>query len=154
VSAAKTVRFDELDPETQDDVIHSIARITKEDQDDVRTGLENGPASLPLVTVDPSWAWGSLPPKDRAVSPVVVKKYKEAWLRGDEFPPIVIASDDRIPLHEGLHRAASAIRAGIRKIPAIDLAGVEVAETPEGLETYRFRPTSKRRRRRGAGRST
>jgi hypothetical protein len=147
VSVAKTVRFDELGPEAQDDVVHSIAEVTGEDLDDIRIGLENGPAVLPLILVSPR---SILAPR-RSVSAAVVRDYAKAWERGVEFPPIVMDSsaDPSDALIEGGHRLISAIKAKVRKIKAIDLAGVYVKKTPDGLETYGFR-----KEKRGAGRSS
>ncbi len=134
------IRYDQLDDETRFDVRASIQRLTGEDLDDIEVGLQNGPAVLPLVLVDPRVVWKKLPPRRRAASPTAVRVYKEVWLQAEEFPPIVIVSDAKPPHHlqEGFHRTASAIEAKIPLVKAIDLAGIRVVKMENGLETYNF----------------
>jgi hypothetical protein len=127
------VSYDELDSETKDDVVHSIMAIT--DEEDVRIGLENGPSVLPLVAVDPTLIYSHR----QGFSEDIAEDYANFWRRGAAFPPVVIDSSRVPPLIEGRHRIAAAVKAGIRKIVAIDLAGVHVKKTPDGFETYGFR---------------
>lgn len=134
------ISYEDLSPESRDDVISSIAYITGESEDEVKVGLENGPALLPLVFVSPKLIYFE---EGRGRSKRTVEQYAAGWSRGDEFPPVTIDSSKSLPyaLIEGGHRVASAILAGVAKILAIALAGVRVVKTPEGLETYGFKGT-------------
>ena len=61
-----------------------------------------------------------------AVHTAMVEKYRKAYLRGDEFPPIVINSNLKDMLVEGLHRACAASQADIAEISALDVASVNL----------------------------
>lgn len=54
----------------------------------------------------------------------IVEKYRKAYLRGADFPPIVINSSLRNMLCEGAHRACAAERAGVKEIGALDVASI------------------------------
>lgn len=131
------VVFTDLEPEIQDDVVASLATdVFDEPEDDVRAGLENGPAALPLILVDPNDIYDG----SRNVSESVVEAYAQSFREGDEFPPVVIDSSrpGAIALLEGGHRTAAAVDARVPRIVALDLAGARIVKTPEGLETFSF----------------
>lgn len=136
VAPAGSVSWLALDEQTRDDVVFSVVDITGEDWEDVKAGLLNGPAKLPLVMVKPasifrkSWSVG--------LTDDVVKAYADYWRDKNEFPPVVIDSSRRPPLLEGRHRTTSAVKARVKEIVAIDLAGIHVMKTRDGLETYGF----------------
>lgn len=55
-----------------------------------------------------------------------VEKYRKAYLRGDEFPPIVVNSRLKDILVEGAHRACAADQADVVEISALDVASVKL----------------------------
>jgi hypothetical protein len=131
------VAFTELPGDIQSDVRASVAHLTGEDEEDVKIGLENGPAMLPLVEVDPE----SIFDPNRAVSELAVESYVAALVAGVGMPPVVVDSskDPAAALMEGGHRTAAAVEARLKKIVAVDVAQPRVIKTEEGLETYSFR---------------
>ena len=143
VKAWGNVSYEDLSPESKVDVVMSISYITREPEEDVRVGLENGPTLLPLVFVSPKLIYDP----ERGHSQDMVEEYRTTWARRGEFPPVTIDSSQS-PLNsllEGGHRVASAVAEGVTKILAIDLAGVHVVKTKDGLETYDFKGTRRKR---------
>lgn len=61
-----------------------------------------------------------------AVHAAMIERYRKAYLRGDEFPPIVVNSGLKDMLVEGLHRACAADKADISEISALDVANVDL----------------------------
>ena len=61
-----------------------------------------------------------------AVHTAMTERYRKAYLRGDEFPPIVVNSNLKDMLVEGLHRACAADRADVVEISALDVASVDL----------------------------
>lgn len=130
-----SVPYDELPGDIQHDVVAAVAVLTKEDEDEVRIGLENGPSMLPLVGVSPNAIFDA----NRSVSEPVVEAYAQALREGTKMPPVLIDSS-RAPilaLIEGGHRVAAAVHAGVPEISAIDLAAPRIVKR-EGLESYEF----------------
>lgn len=61
-----------------------------------------------------------------AVHTAMIERYRKAYLRGDEFPPIVVNSSLKDMLVEGLHRACAADRADVVEISALDVASIDL----------------------------
>ena len=130
------VSFNDLDPETKGDVVLAVSETTGEDPEDVRIGLENGPAQLPVVRMDPKMvSFGTT----RGFSAPTVTKYAAAMRSGAAFPPIIVKRRrGKWILWDGGHRLKAAIRAGVPTVKALDVTDPRVTVTSEGLETYVF----------------
>lgn len=143
------ISYDDLDSESKIDLAYAIGYKTgevREESDEeglaeVKIGLENGPAILPIVMVDPSLLLKAS--FRRSISKVAARKYAAEMVAGACFPPVVIDSDRRSDvLREGGHRTLAATMAKIQEIPAIDIAGTRVVFIGEGRErliTYDFK---------------
>ena len=135
VRKAGMALYTELPEDIQDDLISVLAGLTEEDDDEVRVGLENGPAVLPLVWVKAA----DIHDPNQRVSELAVESYAVALKAGDQFPPVIIDSSKApiLALEEGRHRTAAAVLASVPEILAIDVAGARIVER-EGVETYAF----------------
>jgi hypothetical protein len=130
------VEFDDISEDSGEDIIRSIAQLTKEDEEEVQATLENG-TLLPLVLVSPVELMERT--EGIPVSGSVVDEYAEEWDSGTRFPPVIINSvSEKDALIEGAHRTASAIQAGIGMIEAIDIADIRVV-TIKGVKVYDFK---------------
>lgn len=134
-----SVRFLELPSEVQDDVVASIREVTQDIFFHIPGALEK--AILPLVEVDPSQIYDP----NRRTSEILEKAYAKAMREGVDFPPVIINSDfmPAAALIEGGHRTAAAESIGLKKIKAIDIAGVRIVDL-DGVETYDFKRARRR----------
>ena len=131
------ISFNELDSDTEDDVIASLRYLSWRDPRTIEEDLRNGPAILPIVEVNPEHIFDA----NRSVSDAKVEMYVEEFESGTEFPPVVIDSS-RAPilaLIEGGHRTDAATQAKMKKILAIDLAGHRLIELDDDRWTYDFK---------------
>lgn len=135
---AKHVRsedFEDLDGDTQEDVVRGITALTGEYEEDVRERLDLG-ARLNIVLANPKILMEKTP--GYPVNSEVYAEYLDAWLSGANFPPVIIDSSKKDdPLIEGGHRTASAADANVGMIQAVDLAGLRVVER-NGVNVYDF----------------
>lgn len=89
------------------------------------TILDGVNARIPLVSIDPR-KLNACPRLTGKYHTGTVFKYEQAYLRGEQFPPIVIDSRAREMLGEGSHRACAAERAGIAEIEAFDVGLIDL----------------------------
>jgi hypothetical protein len=131
------ISFTDLPEDTQDDVVSALRYLSWRDVRHIERDLQNGPAILPLVEVNPAAIFDP----SRPVGAEKVKEYTEEFEGGTEFPPVVIDSS-RAPflaLVEGGHRTKAATQAKVKKILAIDVAGYRLIELPDGNWTSDFK---------------
>jgi ParB-like nuclease family protein len=131
------IAFTDLPEDTQDDVVSALRYLSWRDSRHIERDLQNGPAILPVVEVNPAAIFNP----DRPVDAEKVKEYTEEFEGGNEFPPVVIDSS-RAPflaLVEGGHRTKAATQAKVKKIPAIDVAGYRLIELSDGEWTSDFK---------------
>jgi len=93
---------------------------------------------IDVVTVDPK-KLKACPRLTGAYHVGTVRKYEKAFLRGDQFPPIVIDSGTRKMLVEGAHRACAAERAEVPEIQALDVASIDLEEVVRHGDKLLFR---------------
>ena len=91
----------------------------------VLTALFSDNPVVAIVAVDPK-RLKACQRMSGAVHTAMIERYRKAYLRGDEFPPIVVNSNLKDILVEGLHRACAADRADVAEISALDVASVDL----------------------------
>lgn len=104
----------------------------------VANALHSDDTEIEIVAVDPRRLKACVRMKGR-YDTGTVEKYRKAYLRGTDFPPIVINSSLRNMLCEGYHRSCAAERAGVEEINALDVASIDLGVIAQRGDSLLFR---------------
>lgn len=115
--------FGRLDTDTQEDVVDCVSRRLNAPRSDIKRALKG--AEIPVWLVDPALLIGD---EGRSVRTKDVETYSRLLSEDlKSMPPVVIDSGAlEYPLCEGGHRTVGAIKAGLSRIYAIDIDGIEI----------------------------